>query len=822
MRRASLLLCVLAAACQEATPRPAVEPEPPAPSAKSANPSTPPAIVAPATVTLELKGNDLSVGGGPVGSVRPAEAPGRVDDAYQAVYDHPDFETAFSGARERILSAEASSSVGALRQVLASTLAPGTGLQLKVGGSTALLSRPGDDDASAILRARGSGWALYRDDARIGEGDTLAAMASALSSAGPSVAIDLLDTATADALLEATAAVEKAGAKAVLSFAFAPCVPAPKNMVCIPGGPALVGYDDGLPEEAPQRELILSTYYVDRYEVTNAEYDACNEAGACKVRINRTQNIMKPFVAADQPAMPMDWHRARSYCAWAGKRLPTEWEWEKAARGPDGELYPWGDEEPTCEHAVFRECAPYGCKPYAGKAHRWDCNEHATKPVGSFPAGHYGLHEMAGNGYEWTSSAGIESVEECGDACNGLDPQGLCDGAFPCKGQRILRGGSWYWPKHRTRGSHRRLEKLKTGSHRLGMRCATENPYLTAYPPQQLAKRDVPATLEAPSKASLDLVAALEDDPIEDKRICGAKVRETWGSAQAKGGRSETTCRDPFPYIMTNEPRSYLWNGYVENLGGAYVGIGSDQNYSTIAAARSQWAWVMDYDPRVVNNHRRVFALIEAAETPDDFVAFFAPAGRAKALEVIDAAFSDDPMRKRQRAGFMATADKLAPYYQEKRKAKAKAGNYGWLAHDDSYAYIRRLVQQGRLRVIGGDLLRDGGALAKVGAAAGKLGVPVRVYYTSNAPSSWGGTVTDAYRANVLGLPMDHKSVVLQTNSRGGFKQTGHWHHSVSWGPFHQKRIAHRGYDSIPKLLEDRIPGHHGDVTLLGFPTGHE
>ncbi|MEM6294189.1 MAG: SUMF1/EgtB/PvdO family nonheme iron enzyme, partial [Myxococcota bacterium] len=597
-------------------------------------------------------------------------------------------------------------------------------------------------------------------------------------------------------------------------------VPAPKDMVCIPGGPAIVGYDDGLPEEAPARELVLSTYYVDRYEVTNSQYDACHEAGACKVRINRTQTIMKPFVGEDQPAMPMDWHRARSYCAWAGKRLPTEWEWEKAARGPDGELFPWGNDEPTCDKTVFRECAPYGCKPYPGKAHRWDCNEHATKPVGSFPAGHYGLHEMAGNGYEWTSSAGVERIEDCGEACNGLDPQGLCDGAFPCKGQRILRGGSWYWPKHRTRGSHRRLEKLKTGSHRLGMRCATQNPYLTTFPPTHLSEaRQSPADPTPPSEAELAIVAKVADDPIEDKKICGAKVRETWGEAQARGGRSETTCRDPFPYIMTNEPRSYLWNDYVQDLGGAYVGIGSDQNYSTIAAMRPSWAWVMDYDPRVVNNHRRVFALIEAAQTADDFVAFFSPAGRGDALKVIDAAFDgDDALRKRLRGGFLATADKLAPYYREKRKVKAKAGDYGWLAKDENYALIRTMIVQGRLRVAAGDLLRPDGALAQIGDAAEALGVPVRVYYTSNAPSSWGGKVTKAYRDNVLGLPMDALSLVLQTNSRGGFKQTGHWHHSVSWGPFHQKRLRRPGYDTIPKLLEDKIPGHHGDVTLLGMP----
>ena len=811
MRRACLLLCVLAAACQEPTPPPpAVGPEPSPPAQQGDTDVQKPAEAEAKTLRVEIEGDTAVVADTTIG-LRPATAPGRVTASFAAAYDHPELSALAEDANARVVVATPTTTVGALRQVWASTVPPGTEAALEVGEQRVTLGR--SDEDLPTLRPRGETWALYRGPERAAEGKP-----SSLKLEG-AIAIDVLDTATVDVLLVAATAVRDAGAEAVLSFAFDPCVPAPENMACIPGGPAIVGYDDGLPEEAPQRELVLSTYYMDVYEVTNAQYDACHEAGACKIRINRTQSIMQPFVGPDQPAMPMDWHRARSYCAWAGKRLPTEWEWEKAARGPDGELYPWGNAEPTCERAVFRECAPFGCKPYPGKAHRWDCNEHATKAVGSFPAGHYGLHEMAGNGYEWTSSAGVETIAQCGEACNGRDPQGPCDGAYPCEGTRILRGGSWYWPKHRTRGSHRRLEKLATGSHRLGMRCATQNPFLTAYPPAHLSKREPPAPPEPPTKEQLEVFAAVPDDPIEDKKICGAKVRENWGEAQAEGGRSETTCRDPFPYIMTNEPRSFLWNDYVDNLGGVYVGIGSDQNYSTIAAARSQWAWVVDYDPRVVRNHRRVFALIEAAPTPDDFIAFFAESGRNRALKAIDAAFEDDKERRRQRAGFMATADKLLPYYQEKRDAKAKAGDYGWLAHDDNYAYIRTLLQQGRLRVVAGDLLHDGGALAKIGEAAEKLGVPVRIYYTSNAPSSWGGQVTDAYRSNVLALPMDAMSLVLQTNGSGGFKQTGHWHHSLTWGPFHQERIAKPGYDTIPKLLEDRIPGHHGDVTLLGLPT---
>src|SRR5690606_12642587 len=234
------------------------------------------------------------------------------------------------------------------------------------------------------------------------------------------VAIDLPDDRDAATLLAVAEALARAPTKPaalVLALDLAPCLPPPDDMSCVPGGPAIVGRDDGPPEERPERELLLSTFYIDRHEVTIEQYDACRADRACRVRINGHQNIMKPFVGPTQPAMPMDHARAAAYCAWAGKRLPTEWEWEKAARGPDGDPYSWGDDEPTCDKAIYRECAPWGCTPYPGKEFRWDCNEHATKPVGSFPPGHYGLYDMAGNGYEWTMSAGVDDVAACGDGC---------------------------------------------------------------------------------------------------------------------------------------------------------------------------------------------------------------------------------------------------------------------------------------------------------------------------------------------------------------------------------------------------------------------
>src|SRR5689334_18936412 len=136
---------------------------------------------------------------------------------------------------------------------------------------------------------------------------------------------------------------------------YAACATPPKGMACVPGGPAIVGSDTGPKNERPQRTVEISTFYLDLHEVTHGEYQACVDAGVCaKLSIpDYNKNIMKPFMGADQPAVPVDYARALKYCTWAGKRLPTEWEWEKAARGDKGDLHPWGNEPATCERAQF-------------------------------------------------------------------------------------------------------------------------------------------------------------------------------------------------------------------------------------------------------------------------------------------------------------------------------------------------------------------------------------------------------------------------------------------------------------------------------------
>jgi len=225
----------------------------------------------------------------------------------------------------------------------------------------------------------------------------------------------------------------------------------------------------------------------------------------------------------------------------------------------------------------------------------------------------------------------------------------------------------------------------------------------------------------------------------------------------------------------------------------------------------------MDYDPRVVDHNRRMIALLRVSATPEEFVARWSTASQRESLELVEAAFAGTPELARMRHGFVATRERLHAYYREQAAPLAKAPEFGWLRNPAHYEWVRTLAEQGRLVAIKGDLL-GGRSMTSIAAAARALGTVVRIYYVSNAPTSWGGEITAAYRDNVLGLPFDERSIVLQTTSKGGFRQIGKWHHNVQWGRHLQMRMRQRGYENVLAILEDRIPSDHGDLTVLGLP----
>jgi formylglycine-generating enzyme required for sulfatase activity len=173
--------------------------------------------------------------------------------------------------------------------------------------------------------------------------------------------------------------------------------PAAPDMLPVPGGTFTMGADGvGEADEQPAHAVTLKGFLLDRTEVTNQSYLECVQAGKCApfrddVARRFGAGPEAGFRGADQPVVGVSFHDASAYCAFRGKRLPSEAEWERAARGSDGRRYAWGNDRPTPALAC------YGRKPGAKGA--------TTDPVGTHPggAGPYGHLDLTGNVWEWTS-----------------------------------------------------------------------------------------------------------------------------------------------------------------------------------------------------------------------------------------------------------------------------------------------------------------------------------------------------------------------------------------------------------------------------------
>ena len=232
--------------------------------------------------------------------------------------------------------------------------------------------------------------------------------------------------------------------------------------VHIPAGEFSMGLDSGDDNEKPMHTVYLDEYWIDQTEVTNAQYALCVAAGACEKPVNLESQPSSLFIdknLADHPVVFVDWNQAKAYCTWVGRTLPTEAEWEKAARGLDGRLYPWGgDFDGTNVNFCDVNCwAPWKISIY-------DDGNATTSPVGTYPAGAspYGALDMAGNAYEWV-----------------LDWFSLYTGEFqnnpigPALGnEHVLRGGSWGDDIHHLRTVLRTDEPSDLRRDFIGFRCA--------------------------------------------------------------------------------------------------------------------------------------------------------------------------------------------------------------------------------------------------------------------------------------------------------------------------------------------------------------
>ena len=263
----------------------------------------------------------------------------------------------------------------------------------------------------------------------------------------------------------------------------APCAEAPEGMACIPGGVFIRGVDKDpnypcyqsgrvdkeSSDSQPSAKIQLSTFYMDKTEVTYAAYIACRRDRKCNRQGGPKYN---DFNNPKQPVTGVSWYDAKQFCEAQGKHLPTEAEWEKAARGPDGNLHPWGNEPATCERAWIKDARGRSC---GNKKGRGSPEVGRVMDVATKPAGVYGLFDMVGNAEEWTADWYSKDWKACGADCAVRDPKGPCPDAKSCKGHRFktVKGGSWYWPGCAAVGYHRRPHFPSNNPyHHFGFRCA--------------------------------------------------------------------------------------------------------------------------------------------------------------------------------------------------------------------------------------------------------------------------------------------------------------------------------------------------------------
>jgi formylglycine-generating enzyme required for sulfatase activity len=207
------------------------------------------------------------------------------------------------------------------------------------------------------------------------------------------------------------------------------------KMVHVPQGEFTMGIAENPNLLYPAHKVILDPFWIDQTEVTNAMYAKCVAAGVCEEPDNKSSSTQSSYYGNsefdDYPVIYVDWNMANGYCEWRGDKLPTEAQWEKAARGTDGRIYPWGNDIDCSLANYYWTSLDYSL---------WENNHYCTgdtTKVGSYESGKspYGVYDMVGNVSEWVADWAGAAYELNSVLYNPLGPD---DGVY-----RMTRGGSW-------------------------------------------------------------------------------------------------------------------------------------------------------------------------------------------------------------------------------------------------------------------------------------------------------------------------------------------------------------------------------------------
>ena len=225
------------------------------------------------------------------------------------------------------------------------------------------------------------------------------------------------------------------------------------QMSLVPPGEFTMG-DDGYYAEDPVHQVYLDAFYIDIYEITNIAYSHCVDAEGCNLPSQTDSFTRSSYYGNPEfdnyPVIYVNWDQAKTYCEWRGGYLPTEAQWEKAARGTDGRRYPWGEEKFDCEKTNYSDCVG------------------DTVPVGSYESGKspYGLYDMSGNAWEWTADWYAEDYYSISPTSNPLGPD---SGKF-----RVVRGTWLCRYDGYLRSAYRCYIAPEISNNIIGFRCAKD------------------------------------------------------------------------------------------------------------------------------------------------------------------------------------------------------------------------------------------------------------------------------------------------------------------------------------------------------------
>lgn len=249
------------------------------------------------------------------------------------------------------------------------------------------------------------------------------------------------------------------------------------TLAYVPAGQAVIGANGA---DNPAHSVSLSAYWITRTKITNRMYSICVGVGVCSPPASAGGTVYTNPVYADNPVVGVNWEQASAYCTWAGGRLPTEAEWEKAARGPGGQTYPWGEQPPTCGLLNFNNCV------------------RGTTSVVAYgdSASPYLALDMAGNAFEWTRDWYDPAYYAAGPI---QDPPGPENGV-----SRVIRGSGFESDPSQIASAIRRPASPDYSSRDLGFRCVVQQPI--NFPPYCQTSPYLPVT-EFPTPAASDCAA---------------------------------------------------------------------------------------------------------------------------------------------------------------------------------------------------------------------------------------------------------------------------------------------------------------------------